>query len=66
MKAPIQTKLDQIVARRDQLQSQLSDQHVTQDMDQFQKLSRELHHIQPIADAYERYCQVQDACHGSG
>ncbi|MAV29094.1 MAG: peptide chain release factor 1 [Legionellales bacterium] len=60
MKALIQTKLDQIVARRDQLQSQLSDQHVTQDMDQFQKLSRELHHIQPIADAYERYCQVQE------
>lgn len=60
MKAPIQTKLDQIVTRRHQLQSQLSDQDVTQDMDQFQKLSKELHYIQPIADAYERYRQLQE------
>ncbi len=60
MKAPIQNKLKQIVARRHDLQLQLSDQQVIQDMSLFQKLSKELHHVQPIADAYEQYCQLSE------
>ena len=60
MKEPIRAKLQQIAEHKNHLQLQLSDQKIVQDMDKFQKLSKELHQLLPIADAYERYCHVSD------
>jgi peptide chain release factor 1 len=60
MKEPIRAKLQQIAEHKNHLQLQLSDQKIVQDMDKFQNLSKELHQLLPIADAYERYCHVSD------
>lgn len=59
MKESIRHKLNQIVQRRLSLQEKLSDQSVISDMNQFQCLSKEMHQIAPIADAYERYLSLQ-------
>jgi len=60
MKDTIREKLDQILALKGDLQNQLSDQQVIQDMDKFQRLSKELHQMTPITDAYERYLSLLD------
>ena len=55
MKDTIREKLDQILTLKGDLQNQLSDQQVIQDMEKFQRLSKELQQMTPITDAYERY-----------
>ena len=61
MKESIRQRLDQILALRARLQAQLSDQAVTDDMKQYQKLTKELHQVEPIAEAYDNYldCESQ-------
>ncbi len=58
MKDTIREKLDQILTLKGDLQNQLSDQQVIQDMEKFQRLSKELHQMTPITDAYERYLSL--------
>ena len=55
MKQSIRHRLDQILALRERLQQQLSDQAVVADMQRYQKLSKELHQVDPIAEAYLAY-----------
>jgi peptide chain release factor 1 len=57
MKDRLKHKLEQILVLRQELQSQLSRQEAVADMNLFQRLSKELHQVTPIADAYARYLQ---------
>ena len=62
MKENIRQKLDQIIALKVRLQGQqLSEENVVADMQKFQRLSKELHQVEPIAAAYESYLSCQDA-----
>ena len=60
MKESICHKLDQILQLKKKLQLELSDQSSVSDLEKFQKLSKELHQVMPIADAYENYLQLQE------
>ncbi|MEC8882075.1 MAG: peptide chain release factor 1 [Pseudomonadota bacterium] len=59
MKESICHKLDQILKLKQSLQMQLSDQSVVSDMENYQRLSKELHQVLPVADAYERYLDLK-------
>ena len=61
MKESIRDKLDQILDLKQRLQTQLSDQAVVEDMNKFQRLSKELHQVEPIAAAYEDYLNCKKA-----
>lgn len=61
MKESIRDKLDQILDLKQRLQAQLSDQVVAEDMSKFQRLSKELHQVEPIAAAYEDYLDCKKA-----
>ena len=60
MKPSISKKLDTLRARLDDLGRQLSDEHVTDDLDNYRKLTREHAEITPVVDVYENYRKVAD------
>ena len=59
MKPPMQSKLDQLVKRFTELNNLLSQVDVTDDLDNYRKLTREHAEIEPIVEHYKRYCQAQ-------
>ena len=61
MKDSIRKRLDQILALRQRLQFELSDQSITSDLQKYQKLTKELHQVEPVAEVYEDYlvCESQ-------
>jgi peptide chain release factor 1 len=60
MKPSLRDKLDQLAARLEELDTLLSTEEATRDMDQYRKLSRERAEIEPVVLLYQSYCQAND------
>src|SRR5437773_2725106 len=59
MKPSIETKLQSIVARYEELKSILSDSKVTQDLNRYRDLSREFSQVEHYVQMYMRYAESQ-------
>ncbi|PSB91602.1 peptide chain release factor 1 [Candidatus Pandoraea novymonadis] len=59
MKASMQAKLDQITQRLVELNKLLSQTDVTDNLDNYRKLTREHAELSPIVEQYQRYRQAQ-------
>jgi len=57
MKPSISAKLDQLAARLEELNALLASEDVTQNMDNYRKLTREHAEIQPVVELYRGYLQ---------
>jgi len=57
MKPSIAQKLDQLTARLDELNALLGSEDVTQNLDNYRKLTREHAEIQPVVELYRSYLQ---------
>lgn len=65
MKSSIEQKLQGLLKRKLDIEQKLSDAGVVADQKQFQSLSKELHDISPVVQAYQEYVAIiaeQDAC----
>ncbi|MDV2077406.1 peptide chain release factor 1 [Marinobacter xestospongiae] len=60
MKASIQSRLEQLVDRFEEVSALLSDQAVISDQDQFRNLSREFAEIEPVVQCFRAYRQALD------
>ncbi|RMF19483.1 MAG: peptide chain release factor 1 [Gammaproteobacteria bacterium] len=60
MKASIQTKLEQLEARYQELQALLSTPEIINDADKFRSCSREYAEVEPVAKTWAEYCRVRE------
>src|SRR5208282_2125531 len=58
MNAGLVAKLDQLRARLAELDAQLSDPHVTDDLDKYRRLSREHAELVPVVSHYSDYLRA--------
>lgn len=65
MKPSMQTKLDQLTLRAQEINQQLSEENATRDMDMYRKLSREHAELAPVVEQYglwqQAYIDMQTA-----
>ena len=59
MKASMRDKLNQLVDRHLEINQLLQSPDVTDDMDNYRKLTRELSEITPVVDAFQNYTQTE-------
>jgi peptide chain release factor 1 len=60
MKLSMQNKLEALSQRIEELNTELSGQQITKNMERFKKISKEHSDIQPVVDIYKKYNQVTE------
>jgi peptide chain release factor 1 len=60
MKPSMQNKLEALSQRIEELNTELSGQQITKNMERFKKISKEHSDIQPVVDIYKKYNQVTE------
>ncbi len=60
MKATLQTKLDQLLERYEELGALMSDGDVISDQNKFRKYSQEYAEIEPVVLCYRKYMEISD------